>query len=99
MSVITGSVSDTPEWCWNRSPSDDKALTGHNSGSLFIGPVSSSETVINSLQYNISSHLMSDAFPSPLPSASVTESPMSVPSCSPVSYSEGTSQKGLKMKN
>ncbi|XP_050693638.1 zinc finger protein 629-like isoform X2 [Eriocheir sinensis] len=74
----------TPEWSWNRSPTDDKAFNGHNSGSLFIGPVSSSETVINSLQYNISSHLMSDAFPSPLPSASVTESPMSVPSCSPV---------------
>ncbi|MPC22941.1 Zinc finger protein 519 [Portunus trituberculatus] len=74
----------TPHWCWSRSSTDDKTLSGHNGGSLFTGTVPSNETVINSLQYNVPPHLMSDAFSSSLPPVSVNQSPTSVPNCSPI---------------
>lgn len=76
--------ADTPHWCWSRSSTDDKNLSGHNGGSLFTGGGPSNETVINSLQYNVPPHLMSDAFSSPLPPVSVNQSPTSVPTCSPI---------------
>lgn len=74
--------SDTSQWSWSRSPTDDRSTSGSAGGGLLVGSGQPSETVISSLQYTAPSHLIPDTFSSALPSISVAQSPTSVPTCS-----------------
>nr|XP_045621941.1 paternally-expressed gene 3 protein-like [Procambarus clarkii] len=76
--------SDTIQWSWNRSPADDRSLTGSAEESILVGSGQPNETVITSLQYTVPPHLISDNFSSPLPSISVAQLPTSVPVCSSI---------------
>ncbi|XP_066978411.1 uncharacterized protein [Macrobrachium rosenbergii] len=70
--------SETSQWVWTRSASDDRSFAGTSSNKILV------ENAVGTIQYIVPSQLVADSFPSSFPPLTVSEAQSSIMSSNSV---------------